>query len=337
MPDRESKPNIISLQATTSLLTQADRWNHFLARVGVNRMGHLVRPGLYPLGQPTPDAPVFVSANYTLSFDALRSALTGIDGYILVLDTKGINVWCAAGEGTFGTGELVDRIEVTRLADIVRTRVLILPQLGAPGVAAHEVKKRSGFKVEYGPVRAVDLPEYMKTRRATPEMRQVQFTLVDRLTVALVDMVAAFLPMVAAAVVVFFIGGLTASLAVVTAVLTGEVLFPMLLPFIPTRHFSSKGFLLGAVVALPFALAVFLRHPEATWWLRAGGALIYLLAMPSLTAFLALLFTGSTTYTSRTGVKGEIFTYTPVMAWLFGGGILLTIVLTLVRLFGGQL
>jgi len=181
------------------------------------------------------------------------------------------------------------------------------------------------------------LPEYMKTRRATPEMRQVQFTLVDRLTVALVDMVAAFLPMVAAAVGMFFIGGLTASLAVVTAVLTGEVLFPMLLPFIPTRHFSSKGFLLGAVVALPFALAVFLRHPEATWWLRAGGALIYLLAMPSLTAFLALLFTGSTTYTSRTGVKGEIFTYTPVMAWLFGGGILLTIVLTLVRLFGGQL
>ena len=94
-----------------------------------------MEPGLYALGAPAPDSPVFVSANYTLSFDALRSALRGIDGYLLVLDTKGINVWCAAGKGTFGTDELVARIEATRLAEVVRHRRLILPQLGAPGVA----------------------------------------------------------------------------------------------------------------------------------------------------------------------------------------------------------
>ena len=120
-------------------------------------------PGLYALGSPTPESPVFVSANYTLSFDALRSALAGVDGYILVLDTHGINVWCAAGKGTFGTDELVNRIQVTGLKDIVNHRTLILPQLAAPGVAAHQVRKRSGFKVEYGPVRAEDLPEYLGT------------------------------------------------------------------------------------------------------------------------------------------------------------------------------
>jgi len=251
-----------------------------------------------------------------------------------VLDTKGINVWCAAGEGTFGTEELVNRIEVTGLRDVVRRRVLILPQLGAPGVAAHEVKQRSGFRVEYGPVRAVDLPEYMKTRRATPEMRRVQFTLVDRLTVALVDMVAACLPMAVVALVMYFIGGLNAALAVVAVVMAGEVLFPILLPFIPTRQFSSKGFLLGLLVAIPFSLAAFLGHPEAAGWLRVAGALNYLLAMPPVVAFLALLFTGSTTFTSRTGVRGEIFTYTPVMAWMFGAGMILAIGLVLARIFG---
>jgi len=337
MPDKESKSDNISLQATTSLLTRAERWDHFLARVGGNRMGHLVQPGLYALGQPSPDAPVFVSANYTLSFDALRSALAGIDGYILVLDTKGVNVWCAAGEGTFGTDELVYRIELTGLQEVVRTRVLILPQLGAPGVAAHEVKQRSGFRVEYGPVRAVDLPEYMKTRRATPAMRRVQFTLDDRLTVALVDIVAAFLPMAAVALAMYFIGGLTASLAAVAVVIAGEVLFPILLPFIPTNQFSSKGFLLGLVVAIPFSLISFLGHPGAAWWLRVTGALTYLLAMPPAVAFLALLFTGSTTFTSRTGVRREIFTYTPAMAWTFGAGIILTILLAVVRIFGGSL
>jgi CO dehydrogenase/acetyl-CoA synthase gamma subunit (corrinoid Fe-S protein) len=73
--------------------------------------GHHVNPGLYSIGAPDETAPVYVTANYTLSFDALRSALIEIDGYILVLDTLSVNVWCAAGKGTFGTEELVNRIE----------------------------------------------------------------------------------------------------------------------------------------------------------------------------------------------------------------------------------
>jgi len=303
---------------------------------GVNRSGHRVEPWLYALGNPTPDSLVFVTANYTLSFDALRSALAGIDGYIMVLDTQGINVWCAAGKGTFGTDELVHRIEATALHDVVSHRVLILPQLGAPGVAAHEVKKRSGFLVKYGPVRAADLPEYLQTHRATPEMRQVRFTLRDRLIMIPVELVHVLLPLLIAAAVVFFISGPVASAAVAAATLAGVVLFPILLPWLPTRDFSTKGFILGSVVALPFALATFLRNPDAAWWLRAGGALTFLLPLPPVTAYLTLNFTGSTTFTSRTGVRREIFTYTPMMAWMFGIGIVLTIVLFLIRALGGS-
>jgi len=319
-----------AIQATTSTITLANRWDHFLARWGVNRSGHRVEPGLYALGDPTAGSLVFVTANYTLSFDALRSALAGIDGYILVLDTKGINVWCAAGKRTFGTDELVHRIEATALPDVVRHRVLILPQLGAPGVAAHEVKKRSGFKVEYGPVRAADLPEYLQTRQATPEMRQVRFTLWDRLVLIPVELVHVLLPTLIAAAVVFFVSGFWASVAVVAAVLAGVVLFPVLLPWLPTRDFSAKGFALGGAVALPFALMAFLGNPDAAWWLRLGGALTFLLSLPPVTAFLTLNFTGSTTFTSRSGVRREMFTYIPVMAWMFGIGILLTIVLSLI-------
>jgi len=324
------------LQSTTSTITLANRWDHFLARWGVNRSGHRVEPWLYALGNPTPDSLVFVTANYTLSFDALRSALAGIDGYIMVLDTQGINVWCAAGKGTFGTDELVHRIEATALHDVVSHRVLILPQLGAPGVAAHEVKKRSGFLVKYGPVRAADLPEYLQTHWATPEMRQVRFTLRDRLIMIPVELVHVLLPLLIAAAVVFFISGPVASAAVAAATLAGVVLFPILLPWLPTRDFSTKGFILGSVVALPFALATFLRNPDAAWWLRAGGALTFLLPLPPVTAYLTLNFTGSTTFTSRTGVRREIFTYTPMMAWMFGIGIVLTIVLFLIRALGGS-
>jgi len=318
------------IQPTTRPITLANRWDHFLARWGVNRSGHRVEPGLYALGNPTADSPVFVTANYTLSFDALRSALAGVGGYIMVLDTQGINVWCAAGKGTFGTDELVHRIEATALHDVVSHRVLILPQLGAPGVAAHEVKKRSGFKVEYGPVRAADLPEYLKTHMATPEMRRVRFALRDRLILISVDLVHVLLPMLIAAVVLFFFSGFLASAGAVVAILAGVVLFPILLPWLPTRDFSSKGFILGGLVALPFALVTLLGNPGATWWRQVGAALTYLLALPPVTAYLALNFTGSTTFTSRSGVRREIFTYVPVMAWMFGTGIVLIIVLSLI-------
>ncbi len=311
--------------STTSHLSQADRWDHFLARVGWKREAHRLEPGLYALGHPNPDSPVFVSANYTLSFDALRSALEGVDGYILVLDTQGINVWCAAGKGTFGTDEIVRRVMVTRLAEVVRHRNLILPQLGAPGVAAHEVKQRSGFWVEYGPVRAADLPEYLKTHRASAAMRRVEFPLRDRLVLIPVDVIRILLPMTGVAILLYFLGGWLLSLAGVAAILAGTVLFPIFLPWLPTHNFSSKGFLRGGLVALPFALASFLVHPTWAWWQQAGQALGLLLGMPAITAFIALNFTGSSTFTSRTGVRREMNRYIPAIAWTFGTGLILTI------------
>jgi hypothetical protein len=316
---------------TTGRLSALDRWDHFLARMGVKRGEHRLEPGLYALGNPTPDSPVFVTANYTLSFDALRSSLIGIDGYILVLDTQGINVWCAAGKGTFGTNEIVLRVIASRLGEVVLHRKLILPQLGAPGVAAHEVKKRTGFWVEYGPVRAADLPEYLKSHEATPQMRRVEFPLCDRLVLIPVDIVQTILPTLLAAVVLFFLGGWVSSLAAMAAVYSGIVLFPILLPWLPTRNFSTKGFILGGLVALPFALSVFLRHPDWVWFRQVGQALEFLLAMPAVTAFISLNFTGSSTFTSRSGVKQEMFTYIPGMAWTFGIGILLAVIFVFIR------
>ena len=323
-----SEPKILPVQ---SRLTAANRVDHLLARLGVKRNQHRVEPGLYALGSPTPDSPVFVSANYSLSFDALRSALQGLEGYILVLDTQGINVWCAAGKGTFGTDEIVNRVFTTRLKEVVNHRKLILPQLGAPGVAAHEVKKRTGFWVEYGPVRASDLPEYLKSHRATSEMRKVEFNLLDRLVLIPVDLTRTFLPMLAAAILMYFVGGWLSSLAVIVAVLTGIVLFPILLPWIPTHNFSTKGFLLGILAALPFALSPFFRHPDWTWYHQLGRALEFILAMPAVTAFISLNFTGSTTFTSRSGVKREMFAYIPAMAWTFGAGVLLAFIFIFVH------
>lgn len=324
-------PSVI--RSTNGDLTFTHHLDHFLARWGVNRMEHRVEPGLYRLGKPTPDSPVFASANYTLSFDALRSALAGVDAWILVLDTKGINVWCAAGKGTFGTDELVSRIRLSGLREIVSHRKIIVPQLGAPGISWPEVMKRSGFLVEYGPVRASDLPQYLETHSATLEMRRVQFLFKDRIVLIPVEFVHAALPMAVAAALLWFLAGPVAAFAAISAVIAGTVLFPALLPYIPTQDFSTKGLLLGGLVAVPFA-GTFSTTPALPLWANALAAISALLVIPPVTAYFALNFTGCTTFTSRTGVKKEIFRYVPVMALMTGAGIVMGIILGVSRLLG---
>lgn len=317
---------------TSSALGFADRWDHFLARMRWKRGEHRVRPGLYSLGKPGSDSPVLVSSNYTLSFDALRSALKGIDAYILVINTFGINVWCAAGKHTFGTEEVVERIETSELARVVSHRTVILPQLSAPGVSAHIVKKQSGFKVEYGPVRANDLPEYLKTHTATPAMRLVRFGIIDRVVLTSVEILGYFIYILAAGAVLFFWGGWAATLMVVLAVAGGAILFPVLLPWLPTRDFTTKGWSLGIVITL----AVILVDMPAV---GAGTTVAHnvltatsnLLIWPSVTAYIALNFTGASTFTSRSGVKAEMRSYIRPLAISFVLGVILNIVVKFVH------
>src|SRR6266542_4399541 len=169
-----------------------DRVEHCRCRVGSFRNRYAVEPGLYAVGRPGPRSEVLVTANYKMSFDHLRRALDGLDAWILVLDTRGVNVWCAAGKGTFGTEELRRRVESVGLARVVTHRRLIVPQLGAPGVSAHEVQQLTGFRVRFGPVRASDIAGYLRTGlEPTPEMRRVRFGIADRVVRVPMELVPA--------------------------------------------------------------------------------------------------------------------------------------------------
>jgi hypothetical protein len=261
------------------------------------------------------DSPVLVTANYSLSFDSVREQLKGVDAWILALDTKGINVWCAAGKGTFGTDEIVNRVQEADLANVVAHRQLILPQLGAPGVSAHEVKSRSGFTVEYGPVRADDIPAYLKERKATTEMRRVRFPAKDRAVLIPVELRNYVLFGFLAALALIVFAGWFGLAVFCAGYFGGLVVFPLLLPYLPGGSFSGKGLVLGAVLSLPllawswFAWSM----PTVRMTMLDLGVLFGVMAV---VAYMGLNFTGSTPFASRTGVKNEIFTFIPVMAGL---------------------
>jgi len=177
------KTDVGPVPSVKTSLDKKDVVSTVLVRTGINRYDYKVAPGLYCVGTPDKDAEVLITANFKLTFDHLRRELEGINAWILVLDTKGINVWCAAGKKTFSTAELVRRVNATCLDRIVSHRRLIVPQLGATGISAQEVKKASGFEVVYGPVRAEDIPLFLKNnRKADGEMRKVTFTFLEGCT-----------------------------------------------------------------------------------------------------------------------------------------------------------
>jgi hypothetical protein len=299
-----------------SRLTLMDRLGGWAARWDIGRSNYHVAPGLYSIGKPDANSAVLVTANYKLSFDSLRKELAGLDAWVLVLDTRGINVWCAAGKGTFGTDELVRQIRSTGLRERISHHTLILPQLGAPGVAAHSVKQQTGFKVIYGPVRARDIKAFLAGgMKAAPEMRQVTFGLADRLAVVPVELVAVtkyLLLLVLALILGQWLFGITSARQLLVdiapylgAVLAGTVAVPALLPWIPFRSFALKGWLLGIFWALALS-----GIQEATPARLAGN----LLLLPAISAFLALNFTGCTTFTSQNGVNREIRWFARPMA-----------------------
>jgi acetyl-CoA decarbonylase/synthase complex subunit gamma len=279
-------------------------------------MRYAVDPGLYAIGDPDPESPVLVTANYKMSFDLLKRAVSGLDAWILVLDTYGINVWCAAGKGTFGTDELVDRIESSGLGGVVSHRRLIVPQLGAPGICAHEVRKRSGFQVVFGPIRADDLPAFLTDGLKTiGRMRVKDFGFAERLALVPMEIVPALkgaLPAAAALFVISFIlTGLSASkafdwtfvalLCLSSSVLVGAVLAPLLLPWLPGRAFSVKGAGLGLLFAICAVLVTGEAHHFGT-----AATVAELVSIPAMAAYLAMNFTGSSTFTSLSGVQKEM-------------------------------
>jgi hypothetical protein len=268
---------------------------------------------------------VLVTANYKLSLDHLRRNISGFDAWILVLDTDGINVWCAAGKGSFGTEEIVRRIESTELAKVVSHHRLIVPQLGAPGTSAHDVQQRSGFTVIYGPVRAKDIPAFLEARRrATPEMRRVRFDLRDRAVLVPVEITLGAKPVLIVAACLLVLAGLgpdgymvtraftdgsLAAAVFVGVFLLGVVLAPLLLPWLPGRAFSVKGAWLGVALAMGLVWLAW-ADPSASGSRLNTAAL--LLFAPALTSFLALNFTGASTYTSLSGVRKETAVAVPI-------------------------
>jgi len=147
---------------------------------------HPTKSRLITLGEPTRDSPVLVTVNSSLTVRRLSRALRNEDCYLLVAPAGGINVWCGSVGGHFTIESIISIIKTSGIEKLVNHRRLILPQLCAPAISSKELHARAGWSGQFGPIRAEDIPEYLrKGKHVTTEMTEISYSPKDRLEMAI--------------------------------------------------------------------------------------------------------------------------------------------------------
>jgi len=148
---------------------------------------HRHTTGLIEIGDPGRDSPVIVTGNYTLTVRRMKRALRGRDVHLLVADSGGINVWCAAGGGHFTHHDVVSVIRTSGISDLVDHRRVMLPQLGATGIERRYVAAKTGWEPHWGPAHLEDLADVLDRGGRVPVAdRGVRFGRRDRAEMAMV-------------------------------------------------------------------------------------------------------------------------------------------------------
>lgn len=92
------------------------------------------KTGLIKIGNPNRQSPVLLTGNFGLTVARVKRAMKGIDAYLLVANSHGINVWCAAAGGHLTSHAVVSVLKTSGVSELVDHRCVILPQLAATGI-----------------------------------------------------------------------------------------------------------------------------------------------------------------------------------------------------------
>jgi len=215
------------------------------------------RTGLVKIGNPQKDSPVFLTCNYHLTVQRVKRALKGMDAYLLVTNSRGINVWCAAAGGHLTNHDVISVLKTSGIEEIVENRKVILPQLAATGVETKIIKQRTGWRIIWGPVYAKDIPIFMKNKmKVDRKKREVKFPFIQRLEMA-----------ISWAFAISFLAGIIAAI------------------------FFPRGFIPLILFIWGLSLATFIAYPLYGSWLSSGkGSIAFALLLLGIILLALMLY-----------------------------------------------
>jgi len=77
------------------------------------------KTGLIKIGNPNRNSPVFLTCNFHLTVERVKRALKGMDAYLLVANSRGINVWCSATGGLFTNHDVISVLKTSKIEKLV--------------------------------------------------------------------------------------------------------------------------------------------------------------------------------------------------------------------------
>ncbi len=122
-----------------------------------------VQPGLYEIGEPTADSPLYVTTNFSITYFAVANEISGSGnpGWLLVADAEGMSVLTAWAAGKFDAERIAKAVKQSGVAEKLNHKKLVIP--GHVSVLLGEIEEElPDWKILVGPREAVDIPAYSK-------------------------------------------------------------------------------------------------------------------------------------------------------------------------------
>lgn len=266
-----------------------------------------VRPGYYFTGQKDENSPLLVTCNNFLTVFLLARRIAGRSVRLLIINTNGINVWCAAGEGKFSAAEIIDKAMRVRLLKEGQKTDMILPKLCLSGVRLSDLRK-AGIRPIIGPMYAKDVPEYLDKGEFDDRINdRFQFRLQSRSFTALPTAVQFFYYFLGVYVLTFW----TLSSTVIWVATGLAFLYPVLFPFLPGKQFAVKGISLGLIASILPAVFFY------TGSFNLEHFLFWILFIIATLIFIGLSYTGNSPISNHALVKKETVRFLPVVIILY--------------------
>lgn len=280
---------------------------------------YIIEPGLYYTGrQYDREAPLLVTSNYLLTVFLVVRRIRAFNARLLVIDTDGINVWCAAGKGRFSNAEILkqlDRYDRGLLTDDERL-TMILPKVGLSGVDLRALRK-AGIRPVIGPLYARDLPTYLsKPPLKDRDEDRILFGLQSRVFTwlpGLVQFLGYGFALVAALLVVEYVWGMPASLGLLGIIALLATAYPILFPWIPGVRFAVKALWLAAFISLGIGALTVVEV------LASADLIMAVLFTFATSIFFGLSYTGNSAVSNYSRVRKEIARFLPLNVTLYIG------------------
>lgn len=126
-----------------------------------------VKPGLYEINDPGPEAPVLVTTNFSITYFSVANEVesAGLPAWLLVTEAEGMSVLTAWAAGKFDAERIAKDVRRFDVAKKVETKRLVLP--GHVAVLSGEVEEElPDWEIRVGPREAVDLPTFLRAAMA---------------------------------------------------------------------------------------------------------------------------------------------------------------------------